>query len=91
MKGTAASPGIAIAKAYIIDAPAFAVRQDTMTPGQVQEEIGLLQDAVDKAKKQLQAIYENIRDRMGETDAEIIQAHIALVEDPMLFDEIKVK
>lgn len=89
MKGIAASPGIAIAKAYIVEESVVETSSDMIKEEQIEETLNALEKAIGKSKVQLQLIYKKTISNVGEKDAEIIQAHMSILEDPFLIDEIK--
>ncbi|GAA4864730.1 phosphoenolpyruvate--protein phosphotransferase [Paenibacillus vulneris] len=86
LSGIAASPGIAIGKA-------FRLRQEQYVPGadkaaDVQRELTLFREAVERAKQELEQIRSMTEARMGAAKAEIFEAHLMLLEDPDLIDAI---
>ncbi len=91
MNGLAVSPGIAIAKAYIIDEPQININNNIITEESINKEIELLYYAIEKTKIQLQYIYETAVKRTQDENAAIIQTHIAFADDQVLIDSIKEK
>ncbi|MFC5447764.1 phosphoenolpyruvate--protein phosphotransferase [Paenibacillus aestuarii] len=86
MTGIAASPGIAIAKAYRLQHDTF-----VPTPGKIENaaaETARFRQAVEAAKLELDAIREMTEQKMGAAKAEIFEAHLLLLEDPDLIDAI---
>jgi len=91
LDGLAISPGIAVAKAYIINDVELEIDQGNIKIDQIPEEISRLNNAMEKTKEQLQAVYETAKKNIGEENAEIIQTHIAMADDPTLIDGIREK
>jgi phosphotransferase system enzyme I (PtsI) len=87
--GVACSPGLAIEKAYILQEPEIVIDKKGIEGNQVEEELERLEKAFEKSKAQMNAIYDKTLLSVGETDAEIIQAHLMILEDPIFYDEIK--
>jgi len=85
LKGIAASPGIAMGKAYIFKPQRAFVISRSITD--VEHEKERLQKAVTEAKKQIEGIYDHALKNMGAEEAKIFEAHIFLVDDPVLFKE----
>ncbi len=56
-----------------------------------QAEITRLNDALERAKKQIDVIYQKALQESSKADAEIFQAHKMILEDPELLDEVKRK
>ncbi len=87
--GVPCSPGLAIEKAYILEEPEISIDKNEIPQSQVEEEQDRLASAFQKSKDQLAKIYQKTRIAVGEEDAEIIQAHQMILEDPVFYDEIK--
>ncbi|MGG1515989.1 phosphoenolpyruvate--protein phosphotransferase [Paenibacillus oryzisoli] len=86
LSGIAASPGIAIAKAFRLQqthyVPAAAKVADA------QAETARFRLAVKEAGEELEGIRALTEERMGAAKAEIFEAHLMLLEDPDLIDAI---
>ncbi len=87
--GVACSPGLAIEKAYILEEPDITIDYGCIPTERVSEELKRLERAFDQSKEQLNAIYEKTLLAVGEEDAEIIQAHLMILGDPIFYDEVK--
>jgi phosphotransferase system enzyme I (PtsI) len=86
LTGIAASPGIAIAKAYRLNNAHYVPAPDKVADVQIETE--RFRQAVEAAKKELDQIRVMTEQRMGAAKAEIFEAHILLLEDPDLIDAI---
>ncbi|MEL7654828.1 MAG: phosphoenolpyruvate--protein phosphotransferase, partial [Bacillota bacterium] len=87
--GVPCSPGLAVEKAYILDEPELSIDVNGIRQNQIEDEVIKLDKAFDQSKEQLDDIYQKILLSVGEKDAEIIQAHQMILEDPVFYDEIK--
>lgn len=91
LTGIAASNGVAIAKAYTLEAPDLSF--ETIKVDDVDSEVQRLQDALDTSKKELEKIKENARQTLGDEHAEIFSAHLLVLSDPEMItpmtDKIK--
>ena len=87
--GVACSPGLAVEKAYILEEPEILINSNGILQSQVQDELEKLERAVHQSKDQLDDVYQKTLLSVGEKDAEIIQAHQMILEDPVFYDEIK--
>ena len=87
--GVACSPGLAVEKAYVLEEPELTIDFNCILQSQVEAELERLAKAFDQSKVQIEDIYQKTLLSVGEKDAEIIQAHLMILEDPMLYDEIK--
>lgn len=88
-KGIAASPGIEIGKAYILKHEDIVISKGNVED--VEKETARLQDALEKSKKQIANIKQKAEKDLGEDKAKIFEAHLMILEDPVLIDEIKNK
>lgn len=90
MKGyIAASPGTGIGKVFKVDGPEIGIDRSTITFDEIEVEIERLENAVKKSKAQLAQIYEHTLRNLGKKQAEIIEAHIMIVEDPVMLEDIR--
>ena len=84
--GIAVSPGIAIGKVYLFEKKEIEINKcPCKNP---EEEKAKLIEARDKTKEQLQKIRENTAKKVSEEKAAIFDAHITLLEDEDLLQEV---
>lgn len=88
IKGTAASNGIVIGKAFVVAESQPELPRYVVTPDQSGQEKNRLGQAMAVTKTQLEEIRNNLAQRAGEEEAAIFDAHLMLVEDPMLAEAI---
>lgn len=89
IKGIAASPGIAIGKAFLYkETNLEIVEKSSLTK---EEEIERLLKGREIAKAQLEEIKENTFKKLGKDKADIFEGHITLLEDEELMSEIDSK
>lgn len=81
MNGINASPGIAIAKAFVYQKKEINIEEKKSDPTL---EKNRFQEALKAAKTQIEAIYTKALAELGEEDAAIFEAHGLLLEDPEL-------
>ncbi len=91
LKGIQASPGIIIGKAYLINSEDFSVTKRRITEKDLPEEINRFQDALIKTRNEILKIKEKISKEMGMEHGEIFSAHLLVLEDTMLIEEIIAK
>ncbi len=87
--GVACSPGLAIAKAYILEEPEITIDQSPIEKSGTEAEVKRLEKIFDQSREQLEAVYEKTLMSVGEAEAEIIQAHQMILEDPVFYEEIR--
>ncbi|CAH1205588.1 Phosphoenolpyruvate-protein phosphotransferase [Paenibacillus auburnensis] len=86
ISGIAASAGIAVARAFILEHPDYTITKSAVSD--VETELAKLQDALEKSKGELQAIKERTLAELGEKKAEIFESHLLILEDPELISPV---
>ncbi|ADO58001.1 phosphoenolpyruvate--protein phosphotransferase [Paenibacillus polymyxa] len=89
ISGIAASAGIAIARAFILEHPNYAVERRAV--GDVEAEIARLDAALAESQTELESIKEKTLRELGEKKAEIFASHLLILNDPELIDPVKAK
>ncbi len=91
IKGIAASPGIEIGKAHVIKPQEVVINTASIIKEAVDEEIKKLEEAICASKLQLEQIKQKTEKELSQDKAEIFDAHLMILEDPVFLDEIKSK
>ncbi|QSF46440.1 phosphoenolpyruvate--protein phosphotransferase [Paenibacillus tianjinensis] len=86
ISGIAASAGIAVARAFILEHPDYTITKTAVSD--VEAELAKLQAALEKSKGELQAIKERTLAELGEKKAEIFESHLLILEDPELISPV---
>ncbi|MFH5186050.1 phosphoenolpyruvate--protein phosphotransferase [Paenibacillus sp. TAB 01] len=86
LNGIAASPGIAIAQAYVLKTKTYHPVRGTVND--IQAETERFRNTVAHAKQELQTIRDMTEVKLGAQKAEIFEAHLMLLEDPDFIDVI---
>ncbi|WP_151738063.1 phosphoenolpyruvate--protein phosphotransferase, partial [Paenibacillus tengchongensis] len=89
LTGIAASAGIAVARAFILEHPDYTITKTTVSDADA--EIAKLDAALEKSKGELQRIKERTLAELGEKKAEIFESHLLILEDPELISPVKDK
>jgi len=89
LKGIAASAGIAIARAFILEHPDYSISQKQVTD--VDAELAKLDAALAQSQTELEAIKARTLQELGEKKAEIFESHLLILNDPELIDPVKDK
>ncbi len=87
IKGIAAAPGIAIAKAYLYKKEIQEIEEEFIQD--VELAIKNFTDSLEKSKKELNKILLLAVDKMGKNRASIFEAQIMILDDPVLIQTIK--
>jgi phosphotransferase system enzyme I (PtsI) len=91
LKGIPAAPGIIVGKAYLIDSEDFTVTKRHITERDLPSEINRFQDALIKTRSEILKIQDKISKDMGAEHGEIFSAHLLVLEDTMLIEEVIAK
>jgi phosphotransferase system enzyme I (PtsI) len=88
MSGIGASPGIAIGPAYCLEKRDFKVRRYSLVSGEVKAEVTRFRRAVAASATQLRRLRKKLAREMGEQHSYILDAHLMLMKDRMLLDDV---
>jgi len=86
--GIAAAPGISVGPAYKIGREEFVVPRETITDKDIPVQIQLFEEALIKTRKEIVELQKRIASDMGQDEAEIFDAHLLVLEDRMLIEDV---
>lgn len=86
-RGTGASAGIGIGKAVILKEEQLVIANTGIEDAEAEKE--RFKSAVEKSIADVNALAEDMASRIGEKEAEILNGHLMLLQDPMLTGEIE--
>jgi phosphotransferase system enzyme I (PtsI) len=86
LKGNGVSPGIAMGQALLVEREVVPVFRLLLPPDRVETEVQRLVRAVEASRQQLQAIKDRLSREVGMPHAYIFDAHLLMLEDPLLLD-----
>ncbi|HSB60587.1 MAG TPA: phosphoenolpyruvate--protein phosphotransferase [Vicinamibacteria bacterium] len=89
LRGTGVSAGIALGRALIVERDAMPVFRLALAPEAVEKEVERLSGAVAASRAQLQAIKERLSRGVGVPHAYIFDAHLLMLEDPLLLERAR--
>ncbi len=84
LRGLAVSPGIGLGEARLSERVVFTSRRETISDNQVPAELKRLHRAFERTKEELQKLKDYIEEQMGKDQAFIFDAHLMILDDPML-------
>lgn len=87
LTGIAASSGISIAPAYLLVEPDLSF--ETVTDREPSEEIARLDKALQQAQAEIEQIRETAAKSIGEEEAQVFDAHLLVLADPEMMDQVK--
>lgn len=88
IKGIAASPGIAIGRVFIWDSEEYTISKHNISENKLAAEISRFEDSLIKTRSEILEIQKGISNEMGVEHAEIFNAHLLVLEDRMLIEEV---
>ncbi|OGX29511.1 MAG: phosphoenolpyruvate--protein phosphotransferase [Omnitrophica WOR_2 bacterium RIFCSPHIGHO2_02_FULL_67_20] len=88
LKGIPAAPGVAMGKALFFDSEAVSVPRRPITPEQVSAEVLRFEEGLIKTRHQILGIQKKVSEELGQEHAEILNAHLLVLEDQSLREEI---
>ncbi len=87
-KGIAAAGGITVGPAYKIGREEFTIPKEQIRPEDIPLQIQLFEEALIKTRKEIVDLQKRIASDMGQDEAEIFDAHLLVLEDRMLIEEV---
>ncbi len=88
LKGIPAAPGIAIGKVFLVDSEEFNIPEKKIPKRELPREIERFKKTLVRTKKEIIHIQKRLAKGMGTEHAEIFNAHLLVLEDTMLIDEV---
>jgi phosphotransferase system enzyme I (PtsI) len=86
--GVGVSPGIARAKIHLVADDYEEIARYAITPAEITGEIGRFETALIQTRAQILEVQQKIAEAIGAKDAGIFDAHLLVVEDRTLIDEV---
>ncbi|ABR47465.1 phosphoenolpyruvate-protein phosphotransferase [Alkaliphilus metalliredigens QYMF] len=88
-KGTGASPGIAIGRALVYQEQELNIKKESVEG--LEKELDKFQSSIKKSKVQLEYVKQEAMKKLGADKASIFEAHIMVLDDPELINQVKDK
>lgn len=89
LDGIGICPGIAIGTAFLVDDPRGRIIRVRLRESDVEREIARFRSAVEVAQEQLAAVYQRLREALGEEQAYILEAHVLLLQDQTIGRQVE--
>src|ERR1700710_528559 len=86
--GVGVSPGLARGKIHVVRDDFEAVTRRRIQPNEIAGEIGRFETALIQTRAQILEMQQQIAEAIGAKDAGIFDAHLLVVEDRTLIDEV---
>ncbi len=88
LRGIPAAPGVAIGKALLFDSEELLVPKRSITEEQIPGEVLRFEEALIQTRHQILGIQRRLAEDMGNEHAEIFNAHLLVLEDQALREEV---
>ncbi|MBU0605689.1 MAG: phosphoenolpyruvate--protein phosphotransferase [Candidatus Omnitrophica bacterium] len=88
LKGIPASPGIVSGKAFLYGREQYTISRRPVKEEQIQNELKRFKDALVQTKNEILDIKKRISEEMSAKHAQIFSAHLLVIEDSMLIEEV---
>lgn len=88
LRGIGVSRGIVIGPAQIVGRAPVVIREVELSPSEVVDEVQRFQDALTRSVEQLEELRNRVAKILGEKDARIFDAHLMLVADRVIIEEV---
>ena len=88
LKGIPAAPGVAVGAAFILDKQDFIVAPRAIMEKEVPIEIARFEEALIKTREEIAEIQKKISSEMSGKHAQIFDAHLLVLEDRALVEEV---
>ncbi|MBX7106619.1 MAG: phosphoenolpyruvate--protein phosphotransferase, partial [Gemmataceae bacterium] len=88
IRGVAISPGVAVARAFRVDATLARHDPTILDAGAVSAEVARFERACAEAGAELDATIERVSSQLGQSEADIFRAHRQLLRDPSFIGKV---
>jgi len=88
LKGIAAASGISIGLAFKLGKEEFVIPKDAINKDDIATQIQLFEEALIKTRREIIELQKRISAEMGQEEAQIFDAHLLVLEDRMLIEEV---
>ena len=88
LRGVPASPGVCIGKAFLLDSEEITIPRRHITPEEIPQEIARFEEALIRTRQEVLEIQRRIAQELDVQHAEIFNAHLLVLEDRALIEEV---
>ena len=88
LEGIAASPGIVIGPAYKLGREEWKIPKQEISEADVPTQIQLFEEALIQTRHEILDLQKRISEEMGKDSAQIFEAHLLVLEDRMVIEEV---
>lgn len=88
VQGIAASSGIAIGKAFLLEDEEFCLIQKEISKDEIKKEITRFKDALQKTRLEMLSTKEKIQKNLGKEFAHLADVYLLILEDPLITRDV---
>jgi len=88
LKGIAAASGISVGPAYKMGKEEYIIAKEVIPEQDIPLQIQLFEEALIKTRREIIELQKKIGSEMGQDEARIFDAHLLVLEDRMLIEEV---
>ncbi|WP_347243032.1 phosphoenolpyruvate--protein phosphotransferase [Thermogutta sp.] len=89
LQGIAVSPGIAIGKAVVIGQDIFSIPREYVEADAVEQEVARFREALQVAAREIENNRDLVTRELGPKSGAIFQAHLEILEDPKIREDVE--
>ena len=86
-QGIAASGGVCRGRVHLLDKKHLHVPQHRVSKDQLEAELSRFESAIVQTRKELKAMHQSLKEKVGSQHADIFEAHLMVLEDAALLQE----
>jgi phosphotransferase system enzyme I (PtsI) len=91
LSGIGLSPGVAVGTAYEVGPPTVSIYRTRIASREVSDELQRLHSAIRRSQRQLRRVKRQFERELGKEHSYIIDAHLLILEDRQLLEEVEKK
>jgi len=88
LKGIAASPGIVIGRAFLLEEEEFYIIKRTIEPADIKQEIIRFRKALAETEEEMNGIRQRVLKQLGKRHVRLFDAYLLILDDPILRDDV---
>lgn len=88
LKGIAASPGIVIGRAFLLEEEEFYISKRTIEPTDIKQEIFRFRKALAETKEEMDGIRQKVLKQLGKRHVRLFEAYLLILDDPILRNDV---
>lgn len=89
IQGIPGASGVAIGRALLLSRNAAVIKRETVPQAEIGRELMRIDEALERTKERLRRLRTDTERKLGEREADIFAAHLAILSDPELEMEIR--